>query len=64
MAIQTQKYDSNDRTSKASTTTKDKMTPEDKLYKDIMQTDKNMENKQMPKSYNRMGDGKHLFGNI
>lgn len=55
MATQTQKYDHNDRTSKASNTTKNKPTPEDKLYKDIIQTDKNVKNKKMHKNYNRMG---------
>lgn len=30
------------------------MTPEDKLYEDIKQTDKNVENKQMHKNYNKM----------
>lgn len=31
------------------------MTSEDKLYENIIQTDKNMENKQMYKNYHRMG---------
>lgn len=30
------------------------MTPEYKLYEDIKQTDKNVENKQMHKNYNKM----------